>query len=160
MPYEWLPPDGTARRLRLWPHQSLTPRGFVWFVGATATLLALPLAALLGSAALWGLLPFLLIALAALWAALRRSWRDHQITEVLTLTRERAELVRRDRAGERRWSANTYWVRLTRHETGGPVPHYLTLRGRGREVELGAFLTADERIALHGALLAALAELR
>lgn len=160
MPYEWLPPDGATRRLRLWPHQSLSTHGFVWFVGATALLLAVPLIALLGTAVLWGLLPFLVLAVAGLWAALRRSWRDREITEVLTLTPDRADLIRHDRKGERRWSDNTYWLRLTRHETGGPVPNYLTLKGKGREVELGAFLTEDERLRLHGELSSALADLR
>jgi uncharacterized membrane protein len=47
------------------------------------------------------------------------------------------------------WEANPYWLRVTLHETGGPVPHYLTLKGEGREVELGAFLSEDERIALN-----------
>ena len=160
MPYEWLPPDGTNRRLRLWPHQSLTANGFVWFVGATSALLAIPLIALLGTAVLWGLLPFLVIAVTGLWAALRRSWRDREITEILTLAPDRADLVRHDRTGERRWDDNTYWVRITRHETGGPVPHYLTLKGQGREVEIGAFLTEDERQRLYGELATVLADLR
>jgi uncharacterized membrane protein len=43
------------------------------------------------------------------------------------------------------WEANPYWVTVHIHERGGPVPQYLTLRGAGREVELGAFLTPGER---------------
>ena len=43
------------------------------------------------------------------------------------------------------WEANPYWLRVTLHETDGPVPNYLTLKGDGREVELGAFLSEDER---------------
>ena len=46
------------------------------------------------------------------------------------------------------WQANPHWVRLMLHPTGGPVPHYLTLAGNGREVELGAFLSEDERLIL------------
>jgi uncharacterized membrane protein len=42
------------------------------------------------------------------------------------------------------------------HNTGGPVPSYLTLRGAGREVELGAFLTQDERVTLERDLRSAL----
>jgi uncharacterized membrane protein len=34
---------------------------------------------------------------------------------------------------------------LTLHASAGPVPQYLTMKGEGREVELGAFLTAEER---------------
>jgi uncharacterized membrane protein len=34
------------------------------------------------------------------------------------------------------------------HERGGPVPNYVTLTGDGREVEIGAFLSEEERISL------------
>ena len=54
MPYEWLPPDDNEYRLHAWPHRSLTQRGFVWFLGTTAALIALPLLAILGSPVLWG----------------------------------------------------------------------------------------------------------
>ena len=50
------------------------------------------------------------------------------------------------------WEANPYWVRVTRHVRGGPVPHYLTLSGGPREVEIGAFLTPEERLQLEGEL--------
>jgi uncharacterized membrane protein len=38
------------------------------------------------------------------------------------------------------------------HKHGGPVPNYVTLTGDGREVEIGAFLSEEERIALYGDL--------
>ena len=44
--------------------------------------------------------------------------------------------------------------------TAGRVPQYLTLKGEGREVELGAFLTEDERVALAGEIRKTLALLR
>jgi uncharacterized membrane protein len=39
-------------------------------------------------------------------------------------------------------------VRVELHATGGPVPSYLTLRGADRPVELGRFLSEEERVAL------------
>ena len=145
MPYEWLPPDDGAQRLHLWPHRSLTQRGFVGFVGLTAALIGVPLLANLGSPVLWALLPFLAGTIWAIWFALRKNGRDRDIVEALSLTPERITLVRHGPKGQRQdWEANPYWLRLTLHETGGPVPNYLTLKGEGREVELGAFLSEEE----------------
>jgi uncharacterized membrane protein len=161
MPYEWLPPEGTEQRLHLWPHRSLTQRGFVWFIGLTAALIAVPLMGILGSPVLWALLPFLLVTIWAIWFALRKNGRDRDIVEELRLSRGRITLVRHGPKGRRQdWEANPYWLRVTLHQTGGPVPNYLTLKGEGREVELGAFLSEEERIALHRELLSRVAALR
>lgn len=149
MPYEWLSPARDENHLHLWPHRSMTASGFVAFIGATAGLTLLPALTLLGTPLLWVLLPFPVIAVTGIWFALRRNQRDTEIIEALTLTRERVALVRHGPRGRRQeWQANPHWVQVTLHPTGGPVPQYLTLRGNGREVELGAFLSEDERIAL------------
>lgn len=151
MPYEWLPPREGEQRLHLWPHRSLSQRGFVGFVGLTAALIAVPLLPNLGSPVLWALLPFLLATIWGIWFALRKNGRDRDIVEELTLTPDRITLVRHGPKGQRQdWEANPYWLRVTLHETGGPVPNYLTLKGGGREVELGAFLSEEERVALKG----------
>jgi uncharacterized membrane protein len=161
MPYEWLPPDGSADRLHLWPHRSLSQRGFVWFVGWTAALIGVPLIGVLGSPVVWALLPFLLSAIWAIWFALRKNGRDRDIVEDLTLSPARVTLSRHGPRGKRQdWEANPYWLRVTLHPSGGPVPHYLTLKGEAREVELGAFLSEDERIALRKDLEARIARLR
>jgi len=172
MPYEWLtqiqaPDDSGACSdsaedalttcLHLWPYRSLPRRGFVWFIGGTALLLGVPLLAVLGSPVLWGLLPFLLLAIAAIWYALHRSYRDGEIVEELTLTPDRIILTRHGPRGRRQdWQANTHWVRVELHPKGGPVPNYLTLHGGDRLVEIGAFLSEDERLALAGELNTAL----
>ena len=149
MPYQYLPAPPTETHLHLWPHQSLPKTGFVWFIAGTATLIAVPLIGLLGTPVLWGLLPFLIAAIAALWVALQRSYRDREIKEHLTLTPDQITLTRDGPRGKHSaWQANPHWVRITLHATAGPVPNYLTLMGNNREVELGAFLTEDERTTL------------
>lgn len=155
MPYRETEPDTLA----LWPHRSLSRHGFVWFIGLTAGFLALPLATQLGTAVLWGLLPFMAAVVAGIWAALRASYRTDK--EELTLTPEEIRLVRHSPGqASREWRANPYWVRPELHPRGGPVPDYLTLSGGGRVVELGAFLTAEERRALHDHLQARLNQMR
>ncbi len=164
MPYEWLPPTTDAPDmscLRLRPHRSLPRTGFVWFIGATAVLLAIPLVGLIGSPVLWGILPFLLGALWAIWWALQRSYRDGEITETLLIGRDHVKLTRDGPRNRRQtWEANPHWVRVALHPKGGPVPNYLTLSGAGREVELGAFLSEDERVELEPELVRALARVR
>jgi uncharacterized membrane protein len=99
------------------------------------------------------LLPFLLAAIAGVWLALEKSYRDALITEELTLTEDLVTLLRLGPKGKRQeWQANPHWVKVRLYPTSGPVPEYLTLRGNGREVELGAFLTPEERLALRNEL--------
>ena len=59
---------------------------------------------------------------------------------------------------DRRWQGNPYWVRLTLRRDG-PVEDYLTLSDGRREIELGAFLSPEERRRLRADLAAALSEL-
>ena len=58
------------------------------------------------------------------------------------------------------WACNPYWVRVSSHDNAGPVKHYVTLSGNGREVEIGAFLSEEERKRLYPELRAAISEMR
>ncbi|PCJ04033.1 MAG: hypothetical protein COB16_05110 [Rhodobacteraceae bacterium] len=158
MPYDWIPSSSdTTKELHLWPHQSLPPKGYFRILLATAVLISLPLLPVLGTVVLWGLLPFLLLALFGLKWALDRNRRDHQILEILTLTSDSAQLLRYNPRGKpQSWQCNRYWVTVQLHKTDGPVPNYVTLRGDGREVEIGAFLSEDERSTLYDDLLSSL----
>ncbi len=150
MPYQWTDTPEGPIVLTLSAHNSLTPKGFVLMISLTAALISLPLVSVLGTALLWWMLPFLMAAVAALWYALRRSNRDRQISEVLG--RQGDELTLTQQPGRGRavsWTCNVYWVRAQMHKTGGPVEHYVTLSGAGRTVEIGRFLSEDERKTLY-----------
>ena len=159
MPYEWIPnsaaqapqaPREPIAELHLWPYRSLPRKGFVIFIGITCALISVPLLSVLGSPVLWGVLPFLVAAVGGLWMAIQRNYRDGTVLERLRLTADHLILVRDNPHGPRQeWEANPFWVEIELHETGGPVEYYLTLRGNGREVELGAFLSPEERQALY-----------
>lgn len=159
MPYNWTTSDPSLPRqeLQLWPHQSLPPKGYAGFILGTFLLILIPLIPLLGSVALWGILPFMMMAVGGIWYALDRSHRNAQILEVLTLTGDRAHLIRHNpHGGVQEWDCNRYWATTQMHEKDGPVPYYVTLKGGGREVEIGAFLSEDERISLYDELARAL----
>ena len=153
MPHRWTQTTKDQAELHLWPHNSLSPEGFAAMILGFFLFASIPLYPLLGTVVLWGVLPFMLAATAALYYALQRNQRDRRILEVLTVTPETTRLARDNPKGPRQeWESNTYWVRVALHDTGGPVPNYVTLSGNGREVEIGAFLSEDERKVLYGEL--------
>ncbi|MDP5216754.1 DUF2244 domain-containing protein [Ruegeria sp. 2205SS24-7] len=154
MPYRWTISSDTNAELRLWPHNSLPPKGFAATVLGIFALATIPLIMLLGSILLWGILPFVLLAVAGIWWALQINYRSRRILEVLTLSDANAHLVRHDPGGAmQEWQCIRYWAQPELHPDDGPVPNYVTLKGGGREVEIGAFLSEDERKALYDDLL-------
>lgn len=162
MPYRWTDPThDTPTALTLWPHQSLPPRGMASFVLATFTMITLPLFGLLGTVLFWALLPFLMLAVGGIWFALDKSYKDRSIVETLTMDDQSIVLEHRDPKHDPKvWNCNVYWAKPTLHTKGGPVPNYVTLSGNGKEVEIGSFLTEEERIALYGELTQKLADCR
>ncbi len=166
MPYAWTKLEaapeqsGAVWLLTIRPFRSLPRRGFVLFIAATALALALPLLAVLGSVVLWGLLPFFLGTLWAVWAALGHSYRTGMLTEELRLGP--GEITLEHQAPGRKpqiWTANPYWVQ-PRLISQGPVADYLVLEGGPRIVELGRCLTPEERRRLREDLSDKLAALR
>lgn len=156
MPYEWITPDDPAPRsapmaeLHLWPYRSLPRRDFVTFIAATAAMVLLPLLAVMGSPVLWGLLPFFVLAVGGIWYALQRNQRDGEILEELRIWPDRITLDHHHpRHGHHTWEANPYWVQLKLDPRHDRIKNYLTLKGSDREVELGAFLSEDERAVLY-----------
>lgn len=152
--------DPPVLALTLWPNRSLTPRGSGWLIGLATVGFAMPLLALSGTGAAWGMLPFMVAVLAALYWAIRRSWRDGRLTEELRIWPDLITVVRREPKGTvRRWHANPFWVRARLYEDGR-VEKYLTLEGAGREIELGAFLSPWERETLYSEILETLRKIR
>lgn len=148
-PADWPPrADPPRYRVVLWPNRSLGQRGRRTVMGLLALGLSVPMIPALGTPVFWGLLPFALVAFGALWMSFRRNDADARLSEELTLWPDEMRVERREPSGRvLRWRADPFFVRLTLHEDG-KVEKYLTLKGGGREIELGAFLSPDERVRL------------
>ncbi|MBU2993877.1 DUF2244 domain-containing protein [Octadecabacter sp. 1_MG-2023] len=156
MPVEWITPQGKPdedaplKQVHLWPYRSLLRRDFVIFIAGTLALVLLPMLSVLGSPVLWGLLPFFIIAVAGMWYALHRSYKDGEILEDLSIWHDRMTLDHHDpRKGHYSWEANPYWVQVKIDPHNERIPNYLTLKGNDREVEIGTFLSEDERAVLY-----------
>ena len=73
--------------------------------------------------------------------------------EKLQFGATKLELTRTNPSGKVQiWKCEGYWSSAQLYPTEGPVPNYVTLNGNGREVEIGAFLSQDERKSLYAEL--------
>ncbi|WP_316012896.1 DUF2244 domain-containing protein [Roseobacter sp. HKCCA0434] len=146
--------------LTLWPHQSLTEDGFdtmSWIIGFG---LLFPIIPFITTPVAWGLLPFVGGAFFLFRHMIRRNQRARSMHEELTVWPDLIRVERHEPDGSvRDWQANPHWVEVSLHDDAR-IEHYLTLRGAGREIELGAFLTPEERVALCADLRRALARAR
>ncbi len=163
MPYRWDQAEGPppVRRLVLWPHRSLPPQGFAAFILGTFAMLMVPVLGLLGKAALWGVLPFALGALALTWVLLRRSYRDGQVTETLrSVPRPGHAGARRPRRAPPRLGGQPL-LAARRDAQGRPTGRELSdAEGRPARCRIGAFLSPEERASLKGEIELALGDLR
>lgn len=151
--------DPPVYQVALWPNRSLGHRGQRGVIAIAAAGFCLPLAAAAGTMAFWGLLPFCAAAVLVLSVAFRRRNRDASLSEVFSLWRDEVRVERREPSGRvRRWRAVPQFLCLTLHARAR-IRNYLTLTGGGREIELGAFLGSDERVALKQEIERALARL-
>ena len=142
--------DRPVYSVRLWPNQSLTRTGLKSFFGVSGAMLCLPLMAVAGTPVFWGLLPFILAALGAAWWAIRRNGRNLDLHETVSIWRDEVRVEHVDPRGRiRRWQADPMRARVRLHEDAR-IEDYLTMTGGGREIELGAFLAPEERVALAG----------
>lgn len=152
--------DRPIYRVTLWPNRSLGQRGHRRLLWVAAGGFSLPLAGVLGTPAFWGLLPFCAATLGVLHLALRANTRAGRVEEEVVLWPDEMRVERREPRGRvLRWQAVPAFVRLTLHRRAR-LRNYLTLRGGGREIELGAFLSPDERLALREEIETALARAR
>ena len=140
--------ESAAARIVLQPNRSLSRRHACrFFTALVLTDLALAAASLYSGA--WPVLPFLLlqlIGIAALLWCLRRRAHDH---EVITLNDRYLRVERRQGRHSTAHEFQRYWVcvalRPVRH---GWHPSRLFIRSHGREVEIGAELLEEQRMAL------------
>jgi uncharacterized membrane protein len=142
------------------PPRSFTPRAFrvlalllAGFGGLTA-MLFLALGA-------WPILPFLGLEVGFALAVVALHGRGSaRMMEVVVLTPGALSIARTDARGRREEVAlDPYWARLDYAENPAHAG-VLRVVSRGRTVEIGRHLTAEEKQALHRALAAALARAR
>lgn len=127
------------------PHRSATWRENLYLAGAVAAA-ALPIAVGWSLLGYWIILPLCGLELLALLAGLY--WSSHALLarEVVMVDEDTITIEAGRRQVERRFELPRHWARVTLVPGRGKAhPRRLILRSHGRAVELGRFLTEDER---------------
>ena len=151
--------DGALFDAVLYPHRSLSPVGFLVLMSAISGS-SIALGAVFWIAGAWPVIGFLGLDILLIYVAFRLSYRDARQYEILRLTRTKL-IIERFICGRQvmQKQLEPYWlsVRVEEERTG---PDRLILRSHGRALEIGAFLSPQEKQDLAGTLTNALARIR
>lgn len=139
---------GTDRRpvldLVLYPHRSLPPSGFLILMAAVAAI-SFTVGLIFFLAGAWPVVGFLGLDVAVVYAAFRLNYRAARAYETIRLADGELEVVKIDPAGRsRRYVLPSAWLSVDLDERPRGRSR-LTLRSRGRGLEIGAFLGRDEK---------------
>ncbi len=139
-------------RIVLRPNRSWSWRANIMLVG---TLMAVSgsVATVFAYQGMWLVVPFTFVEMAGLLACLYYVTRRTHLQEVLTFSPDRVIFECGVRRPRRRYRFDRYFARFLVHEPAHPWYHKrVALRCRGRELEIGSFLTGTDRDRLVGAL--------
>jgi len=136
--------EDTAFRAVLYPHRSLSPRGFLLLMSAIGSV-SFVAGVVFWWMGAWPVFGFLGLDVLLIYWAFRSNYRAARASELLELDQNHLKLTRYDPKGQKVvFDFNTYWVRVHLSElTGGQTK--LALTSHGRRVEFGAYLNHDER---------------
>lgn len=95
---------------------------------------------------LWLIFPFAGLELVALGAGFYLCALRAQRCEVITIDEDNVEIFRGRKAKGETWRFHRYWVRVRIKPTSHPwYMSHLMIGSHGREVEVGVFLTEEDR---------------
>jgi len=143
----------------LYPNRSLGRVGFAVLMGGVVLVSAAVGAGFMMVGA-WPVTGFLGLDVLLIYGAFRLHDRESRRAEFVRLDRDGLTVRRLEPDGtSRSWHFEPYWLRVS-IEAVGRHDRRLVLRSHGRQLEIGTFLTPDEREELARALESALREHR
>jgi uncharacterized membrane protein len=152
--------EDTVFRAVLTPHRSLGPKGFktlMVLACVVSVLVSIPFF-VLGA---WPVVGFFGLDIILLYVAFRASYRSARATEEIVLTHLELLVRKVSHWGSgREWRFNPAWVRLHREtDEDYGLTRLAVVHGRG-SLDVGGFLSPDERARFADAFARALAEAR
>lgn len=129
----------------LHPHRSLGRGGFRVLMGVVIAV-NLMVAGLCYAAGAWPVVPFCGLDVLVIWGAFQLNYRAARLYERVRLTDADLTVQRVVwKKPELRWTFQPYWLRI-RVEDQPDQPQRVTLTSHGQSVQVGSFLSPDERV--------------
>tara|TARA_A100001011_G_scaffold390175_1_gene473068 strand:+ start:833 stop:1342 length:510 start_codon:yes stop_codon:yes gene_type:complete len=140
--------DKPVLSLTIWPHRSCDKKTFSLILLCISLILIAPSFLFLKIELALSILPFSLFSIMLLFFVGNKNFNDALLIEKLKIYPKTIIIERKEpNKNVKKWYSNPYWTKVNLYNNG-PVESYLTLKGNGKEVELGSFLTPEERINL------------
>jgi uncharacterized membrane protein len=131
-------------RIVLYPNMSASWRTNMLFFYAVGGV-ALVTAVFFAFQGAWLILPFAGLELLALVSVIYYWYRHHQRMEVLSFSDDAIVIQKGCREPEKEWVYEKFWSKAMVRRAHQWYPLQVAIRHRGEEVEIGRFLTDDEK---------------
>ena len=130
----------------LWPNRSFEIKNIKFLFGILCIGFAVPILPFFGSSTGTLILTFSMVTLIAFFSLFIQSYSGGNLKEIVRIDPKEISVTRIEANGEKiSWRTNSYWARVKLYPEGQIVENYLTLVGGNREIELGSFLSPEER---------------
>ena len=149
----------TFLKIRLIPNRSLSSYGTKVVFCVVACGFLLPILPFIGSPIGTTLTIFSGLTFYIFLVLLQKNFQQGNTFEDISISKNKITVVHQEKNKELiTWEGNPYWTRVHVDFNNPRLKNYLTLAGKGRHIELGAFLSPDERLELRDRIQNALAK--
>ena len=145
--------------IRLVPNRSLNSNGTKVVFAVIAFGFLLPIIPFIGSPVGTTLTIFSGLTFYLFLTLLQKNFQQGSTFEEILISRRKIKVVHQEKNKDRlTWECNPYWTKVHLDTNNPRLKNYLTLAGKGKRIELGAFLSPDERLELRDKIQNALAK--
>ncbi|WP_417317000.1 DUF2244 domain-containing protein [Emcibacter sp.] len=133
----------------LYPHRSLSPRGFVILM-TLICLVSFAIGLVFYLRGAWPIFGFMGLDVLLIYAAFKLNYRSGRLVETISLVGDELIIRRIDHKGEEQaWSFNPYWVQVAleyrKKDPKAWRQRHLLISSHGQGLFVGEFLTEEER---------------
>ena len=141
--------EASSIKISLAPNRSLDSYGTKVVFAVIACGFLLPIIPFIGSPIGTTITIFSGLTFYLFLTLLQKNFQQGSTFEEVFISKNRIKVVHKEKNKEQlTWECNPYWTKVHLDINNPKLKNYLTLAGKGRHIELGAFLSPEERLEL------------